>query len=708
MKKQISRSWHYWKAALVVAILAGWVSIPMLTNAVKADSTPVVAIRTATLVAPGGAINPHGLATWQLYQSGNREIEVEAQDLSQPQGTVLSAFVDGNNIGTLSIDAQQRAKIKLRTEDGQQVPVVNDGSTVEVRNGSTVIVSGVIGGGGPTPTPTVSPTASPTGTPTGTPSPSPTATPTGTPSPSPSPTGTPNAGDLFAGLSGPTVNGVVPRGFSQFEIHSSRLELDTRVRQINLPGGTSLSVVVDNVAVGNIILESDGEGELRLRTDRGDIVPNVVAGSTIAIKNGSTTILSGVYAGMTGPTPSPSPTSSPSPTPGRSFESHLRGTGVTPPVTTNADGEFKVTLNGSETQATVFGEFHGLSSNQTGARIETLVGTTATIRDLGVVGGVNGNFASVTFAVTAAQVQQLRAGLWSGVITSVNNPNGEIRGTFRQRGGDDDLDGDGNDDIAVFRPATGDWWISNSEGVSGQNFGTATDKVVPGDYDGDGRTDAAVFRNDGGLGTWQIKRSSDSGVTTKQWGLATDTPVRGDFDGDGRSDLAIYRASTGEWAVQNSSNGGILIVRFGLPEDKPMPIDIDGDGRDDIAVFRPSEGNWYWLRSSDNGFGGAHWGTAGDLPVRGDFDGDGRSDLTVFRPSTGTWYSLKSSDGGLFAAAWGLNGDIPVAGRYDADGKTDFAVFRPADGTWYILRSSDGSFQATRFGLGSDIPVNSR
>lgn len=702
------------KVAAVLALVAGWVSVPYLTSRVGAQSGGVpIIVRTAILASPTGSIDPHGASAWQLYADGNREIEVEIEDVHNlPAGTSLDAVVDGSVIGQIILQIDERGRLKLRTQDGQQVPVTNDGSTVEVRNGTTVLVAGVLGGGGPNPTPSVSPTASPTGSPTGTPngtpSPSPTGSPTGTPSPSPSPSGTPNAGDLFAGLSGPTLNGVVPRGFSQFEIHSSRLELDTRINQINLPGGTSLSVFVDNVSVGSMILESDGEGEQRLRTDRGDTIPNVVAGSTIVIKNGNTTILSGVYSGMTGPTPSPSPTASPSPAPGRSFETHMFGNGVTPPVVTGANGEIKVTLNAAETQATMFGEFHGLSSNQTGARIETTVGTTTTIRDLGVVGGINGNFASVTFDVTPAQVQQLRAGLWSAVITSVNNPNGEIRGSFRARGGESDLNGDGSNDFAVFRPSTGDWWTANSDGIGVQNFGSANDKVVSGDYDGDGRTDVSVYKTVGGQGVWSIKRSSDGGITEAVWGLPTDKPVRGDFDGDGRLDYAVYRASQGVWYVQKSNNTGNIIVQFGLAEDQPAPIDVDGDGKDDVVVFRPSTGVWYWLRSSDGQFGAAGWGINGDIPTPGDFDGDGRGDLAVFRPSTGVWYWLRSSDNGFGAVQWGLNGDIPVAGNYDQDGMTDVAVFRPSDGNWYIFRSSDLGFSVFNFGSNGDIPLVAR
>ncbi|MEQ1643720.1 MAG: FG-GAP-like repeat-containing protein, partial [Pyrinomonadaceae bacterium] len=675
------------------------------------------------LAAPNGAVNPHGAATWELYQSGNREIEVEVEDLTLPQGTVLTAFVDGNSIGQLTVDDRQKAKLKLKTEDGQSVPTVNNGSAVQVRNGSTVLVAGVFGGGGATPTPTGSPTGSPspsvspTGSPSGSPSPSPsvspTGSPTGSPSPSPSPSGTPNAGDLFAGLTGPTLNGVLPNGFASYELHSSRTELEVRVRQVNLPIGTSLSVVVNGNSVGSMSVQSGGEGRLRLRSDNGQTVPVVTSGSTISVRNGSATILSGTFGSMSGtpsPTPTGTPTGSPSPTPsfGRSFESHLTGSGMSPAVNTVANGEIKVSLNAAETQATVFGEFHNLSSNQTGARIETTLGTVITIRDLGVVGGRSGNFPSVTFDVSSAQIQQLRSGLWSAVITSMNNPNGEIRGGFRQRGGGGDLNGDGLNDFALFRPSTGVWYAANTEGFSAQSFGSTTDRIVSGDYDGDGKTDLGVFRNVDGLGVWEIKRSSDGGITSVQWGLASDTPVRGDFDGDGRLDLTIYRPSNGAWYILKSDNTGFTIVNWGIAEDKPVPADMDGDGKDDIAVFRPSTGVWYWIRSSDAEFTAIGWGLNGDIATPADFDGDGKSDVAVFRPSTGVWYWMRSSDQTFSAATWGLNGDIPVTGNYDADGKADIAVFRPSDGNWYVLRSSDLGFEVFNFGLNGDVPLVAR
>ena len=684
-----------WKFLVLLTALAAWISIPYITGKVKASSETPSVIRTATLAAPGVAVNPHGNATWKLYPSSNREIEVEVGDLNLAAGTSLDAVVDGATIGQMIVDANRHARLKLATEDGQTVPVVNNGSPIQVKNGSTIVVSGTFATVTATPTPT--PTGSPTGTPTGT--------------PTPTPNGTPNETEIFAGLTGPTLNGVLPRGFAEFETENSRTKLEVSVRNVNLPIGTSLTVMVDAATIGNIMLRSGGEGRLELRSDNSQTVPAVIVGSTIAIKNGTSTVLSGVFASSVGSTPTPSPTGTPGPTPtatpaaGRSFEAHLNGSGVTPPVTRPANGEVKVILTAAETQATVFGEFEDLSSNQTGARIETTGGTIVTVRDLGVIGGRRGEFARVTFAITAAQVAQLRAGLLSAVIMSVNNPAGEIRGTLMQHSSHSDFDGDGSHDFAVFRPTTGEWWSANSSGYAVQTLGGAGDRVVSGDFDGDGKTDAAVYRNEGGQGVWEVRRSSDAGLTRSYFGLATDIHVRGDFDGDGRLDLAVYRPSTGVWYIQKSDNTGYSYVQFGLPEDKPIPADMDGDGKDDIVVFRPSTGVWYWINSSTGQAASMFWGLNGDIPVRGDFDGDGKADITVFRPSTGVWYTYRSSDGTFQVTSWGLAGDIPVAGNYDADGKTDIAVFRPSDGNWYILRSSDAAFQVFNFGLAGDVPL---
>jgi hypothetical protein len=150
-----------------------------------------------------------------------------------------------------------------------------------------------------------------------------------------------------------------------------------------------------------------------------------------------------------------------------------------------------------------------------------------------------------------------------------------------------DFDGDGKTDLAVYRRATGYWYILNSSGLPlnarGPNgyvevhFGGAPNDIpVPGDFDGDGKTDLALYRG----GQWIILPSSGGYIQTGLGGADSDIPVAGDFDGDGKTDLAVYRKATGYWYILNSSglplnargpNGYVEVHFGGAPNDIPVP-----------------------------------------------------------------------------------------------------------------------------------------
>jgi len=736
--KKTAKNLNLMKIGAVLMLAFAWAIIPFVMNntIVEAsdDSSDIRISATLTGAAMGGVM-PSGFAEHRLDDQGRRRLTVQASSVNVASGTLLDVYVNNTIIGQIAIN-NAVGFFDIDTNNGQNVPNVSNGNPIALRQGATNILNGTFGVVSPSPSPSVSPTGSPNPSPSVSPNPSPSVSPTVNPSPtvsptvspspigSPSPSPSPNGGDLFAVLSGATVGGVLPNGFAQYQLRDNRRELEIEVNRINLPAGTLLGVTVDNAAVGQLFIENDGRGRLRLRTDNGQFVPNVVSGSTIVLRNGGAAILSGVFGGVSpspspspsvsptaspspsgSPSPSPSPSASPTPALGRYFEAQATGSQMIPPVTTGATGKIKVLLNQTETQATITGLFNNLLSGQTTAKIFSTAGDTSLVHDFGVIGGTNGTFVSATISVNALQVAQLRTGLWFSVIGSANNPNGEVGGRLRTQSVSSDFDGDGRDDFAVYRPTAGTWYAQNSNGFSAQVFGGASDKLVSGDYDGDGRTDAAVFRNENGIGVWDVQRSSDGGVTTRAFGYATDTAQRGDFDGDGRQDLAIYRASSGSWYIQKSSNGSVIGVTFGASEDKAVATDFDGDGKTDIAVFRPSNGTWYWLRSSDSGFSAAAFGQAGDVPIAGDFDGDGKADLSVFRPANGVWYIQRSSNGTFDFRQFGLGDDVPVAGNYDGDNKTDIAVFRPSTGVWYIWRSLDGTFDYRQFGQNGDVPT---
>lgn len=80
-----------------------------------------------------------------------------------------------------------------------------------------------------------------------------------------------------------------------------------------------------------------------------------------------------------------------------------------------------------------------------------------------------------------------------------------------------DFNGDGTNEIGIFRPASGLWAI---RGMTRIYYGTSGDVPMPGDYDGDGNVDIALYRPGNGL--WAVK-----GLTRAYYGASGDNPLIG-------------------------------------------------------------------------------------------------------------------------------------------------------------------------------------
>lgn len=266
-----------------------------------------------------------------------------------------------------------------------------------------------------------------------------------------------------------------------------------------------------------------------------------------------------------------------------------------------------------------------------------------------------------------------------------------------------DYDGDGRSDFALWSN-NGMWRLALSNGGSNGranrptqtlSWGQSDDISLLGDYDGDGQTDLAVFRP--AHGTWYVKRSSDGNSLVKAWGTVGDVPVPGDYDGDGQTDIAVFRPSNGNWYVLRSSDQQSAVTTWGAGyapfSDVAVPGDYDGDGRTDIAVFRRGTGTWLVRLSSTGQFTIKAWGLGTDVPVAADYDGDGRTDFAVWRGTS--WYIWQSTTNHARLTEWGSAQapyfDQAAPGDYDGDGKADIAVWRAAEQTWYVLCSQGGS-----------------
>ena len=238
-----------------------------------------------------------------------------------------------------------------------------------------------------------------------------------------------------------------------------------------------------------------------------------------------------------------------------------------------------------------------------------------------------------------------------------------------------DFDGDGLNDIGVFRPQDSTWHIRD---ITVVGFGLGSDYPAVGDYDGDGRSEIALFRSADGL--WAVRD-----LTRIYFGLPGDLPVPGDYDGDGTRDIAVYRPHTGLWDIR-----GIGSYWFGAEGDLPVPDDYDGDGYSDIGIFRSSSGLW-----AIRGITRFYYGREGDLPIPGNYDGDGVSEFALYRESSGLWLIRN-----ITRIYFGGPGAIPSPLNYLEPGIRDIAIFNPTAGLWAIK-------DITRFYYGreGDIPL---
>ncbi len=428
------------------------------------------------------------------------------------------------------------------------------------------------------------------------------------------------------------------------------------------------------------------------------------------------------------------------------FTANITGAQEVPANSSTATAYGRVFVNESAGTLTYTVVFSGLTSNQVASHIHApgVVGVNGpVIINLGAVGGTSGTITG-SATITPAQIALMRSQQTYINIHTTNFPGGEIRGQLAVKRVVD-YDGDGKTDYSILRfpnvapPGVAQitYWNRNSSGFAANQtipWGNAnTDFPTPGDWDGDGKDDLAVYRAGATAGQQSffiILRSSDNTAQFIPWGVFGDTNVARDFDGDGKTDAAIFRrgataTAQTQWYILRSSDNGVTNVGFGLTGngttsfDSAVPGDYDGDGKFDIAVYRfglSPANNFIVLRSSDSVVTFQQWGNFNtDYIAPGDFDGDGKFDYVAARTgATATspmvWWIRQSSNGQTRTIPFGITSDFPTQGDYDGDGKTDISVWRPAhigsDSAFFTISSFDNSYIVNAWGINGDFVVN--
>ena len=88
------------------------------------------------------------------------------------------------------------------------------------------------------------------------------------------------------------------------------------------------------------------------------------------------------------------------------------------------------------------------------------------------------------------------------------------------------------------------------------SWGLTGDIPVVGDWNGDGKDDIGIFRPSKGIWSLDSNGNSKWDISDKSvsWGLTGDIPVVGDWNGDGKDDIGIFRPSNGIWSLDSNGN----------------------------------------------------------------------------------------------------------------------------------------------------------
>ena len=355
-----------------------------------------------------------------------------------------------------------------------------------------------------------------------------------------------------------------------------------------------------------------------------------------------------------------------------------------------------------------------------------------------------------------------------------------------------DHNGDGKDDLFLYRPGSGAAWVAQSNGdgsfagvyavgdngaappngIAGYDLLSPSDRVLVFDHNGDGKDDLFLYRPGSGA-AWVAQSNGDgsfaavyavgdngaappNGIAGYDLLSPSDRVLVFDHNGDGKDDLFLYRPGSGAaWVAQSNGDGSFAavyavganraappngIAGYDLlsPSDRALVFDHNGDGKDDLFLYRPGSGAaWVAQSNGDGSFAAVYAvGDNGAAPPNGiagydllspsdrvlvfDHNGNGKDDLFLYRPGSGAAWVAQSNGDGSFAGVYavGDNGaalpngiagydllsavDRVSAFDHNADGKDDLFLNRPGSGAAWVAQSNGAGGFAGVYSVGDN------